>query len=134
MSLGVHPDVGGRQFQFVTDGQLHMRTCLHPEAVRKSIPLAPHYYSFFDLRREFRMRYKPEVVNCIRDMLDCILFESIYITYGLYPMTCIAIDLINGACIIVVCNFITYRYNNAHQKRKRNKYFSFHPIQPSYIS
>lgn len=70
MSLGVHPDVGGRQFQFVTDGQLHMRTCLHPEAVRKSIPLAPHYYSFFDLRREFRMRYKPEVVNCIRDMLD----------------------------------------------------------------
>jgi hypothetical protein len=70
-SMGVHPELGGRQVEFVTDGQLHFRACLHPEAMRKSIPLPPQYYSFFDLRREYRKMQKSNIViNCIRDMIE----------------------------------------------------------------
>ena len=44
---------GGDNFTLVTDGQLHLRQCLYPEAVRKNISL-PHYYQrFHDLRKEF---------------------------------------------------------------------------------
>lgn len=70
-----HPYHGGNQFTFCVDGQLHFRLCLHPEACRKNIHLAQHFYSFFDLRKEFKKFYKNEKpINCIKDMLDCILF------------------------------------------------------------
>ena len=72
----VHPDHGGRPFMFCVDGQLHHRLCLHPEACRKNIHLAQHFYSFFDLRKEFKKYYKNErPINCVKDMLDCILFK-----------------------------------------------------------
>jgi inhibitor of KinA sporulation pathway (predicted exonuclease) len=70
----VHPDHGGRPFSFCTDGQLHLRMCLLPEATRKNIALPAHFYKFFDLRKEFKKFYKTErPINCIKDMLDCIL-------------------------------------------------------------
>lgn len=70
----VHPDHGGRPFTFCTDGQLHLRMCLLPEATRKNIALPEHFYKFFDLRKEFKKFYKTErPINCINDMLDCIL-------------------------------------------------------------
>ena len=73
----VHPDHGGRPFSFCTDGQLHLRMCLLPEATRKNIILPLHFYKFFDLRKEFKKFYKTErPINCIKDMLDCILKQN----------------------------------------------------------
>ena len=72
-SKEVHPDHGGRPFCLCTDGQLHLRMCMHPEAARKGIDLAPYLHQFFDLRKEFKKFYKTNNINCIKDMLDCIL-------------------------------------------------------------
>ncbi|XP_027764898.1 epithelial splicing regulatory protein 1-like, partial [Empidonax traillii] len=44
----------GTSFCFCTDGQLHIRQVLHPEASKKSILLPECFYSFFDLRKEFK--------------------------------------------------------------------------------
>ena len=80
-SKAVHPDHGGRPFVFCTDGQLHLRMCLLPEATKKNIALPTHFYRFFDLRKEFKKFYKAErPINCIKDMLDCILVTVTLIT------------------------------------------------------
>ncbi|XP_058054122.1 RNA-binding protein fusilli [Anopheles bellator] len=40
-------------FRLVTDGQLPLRQCLHPEASAKEIDLPQYYWRFCDLRKEF---------------------------------------------------------------------------------
>lgn len=83
-SKNVHHDHGGRSFCLVTDGQLHLRLCLHPEASRKNIALADYFYKFYDLRKEFKKFYKVAVVNCIKDMLDSVSLEQFpQLDYGL---------------------------------------------------
>ncbi|XP_029447573.1 epithelial splicing regulatory protein 1 isoform X2 [Rhinatrema bivittatum] len=44
----------GTSFCLCTDGQLHVRQVLHPEASKKNILLPECFYSFFDLRKEFK--------------------------------------------------------------------------------
>src|SRR6218665_2460751 len=66
---------GPRSFDFCTDGQLHLRTCLLPEANRNRIQLPSHFRRFFDLRKEFRHFYKTnEAINGVKDILECILY------------------------------------------------------------
>ena len=43
----------GSDLTLVTDGQLHLRQSLYPEAVRKNITLPSYYQRFHDLRKEF---------------------------------------------------------------------------------
>ena len=45
------------RFRFVTDGQLHVRQCLFPEAQRANLALPSYYYQFHDLRKEFAAAY-----------------------------------------------------------------------------
>ncbi|KAK2190891.1 hypothetical protein NP493_65g02011 [Ridgeia piscesae] len=75
-SKEVHPDHGGKSFCFITDGPLHLRLCMHPEACKKNIHLPDHYYRYFDLRRDFKKFYKADVINCIKDMLEFIGIEE----------------------------------------------------------
>ncbi|XKL59479.1 hypothetical protein PGB90_000495 [Kerria lacca] len=44
-------------FRLVTDGQLPLRQCLHPEASSKNIELPEYYNVFHDLRKDFRTFY-----------------------------------------------------------------------------
>ncbi|KAI4565962.1 hypothetical protein MJT46_009337 [Ovis ammon polii x Ovis aries] len=44
----------GTSFCLCTDGQLHVRQILHPEASKKNVLLPECFYSFFDLRKEFK--------------------------------------------------------------------------------
>jgi len=60
--------------------------CLLPEATKKNILLPTHFCRFFDLRKEFKKFYKSErPINCIKDMLDCILsidtirYDTVYL-------------------------------------------------------
>lgn len=46
-------EIGG-PFTILTDGQLHLRQCLFPEAFRKNISLPNYYHRFHDLRKEFQ--------------------------------------------------------------------------------
>ncbi|KAG8226933.1 hypothetical protein J437_LFUL004651 [Ladona fulva] len=56
----------------VTDGQLPLRQCLHPEVSSKCIELPSYYDSFFDLRKEFAAFYhhSAEEITSVRDMID----------------------------------------------------------------
>ncbi|CAL1286236.1 unnamed protein product [Larinioides sclopetarius] len=63
-------------FHLVTDGQIHLRQVLHPEASQKNIHLPHYYHSFFDLRKEFRKLYNSEEIHCIQDMLNHLAMES----------------------------------------------------------
>ncbi|KAK1894749.1 Epithelial splicing regulatory protein 1 [Dissostichus eleginoides] len=40
-----------------TDGQLHIRQVIHPEAASKNILVPDCFYSFFDLRKEFKIHF-----------------------------------------------------------------------------
>ncbi|XP_039450527.1 RNA-binding protein fusilli-like isoform X1 [Culex pipiens pallens] len=50
-SLKIDPH--GANFRLVTDGQLPLRQCLHPEASAKDIQLPAYYWRFSDLRKEY---------------------------------------------------------------------------------
>lgn len=54
-SRNIDPD--SPTFRIITDGQLPLRQCLHPEACAKDIELPNYYCKFSDLRKEF-VRYK----------------------------------------------------------------------------
>ena len=65
-----------QQMVWVTDGQLPLRQCLHPESCTKGFDLPGYYNAFFDLRKEFRKAYPStaspaEPISCIQDMLNC---------------------------------------------------------------
>lgn len=60
--------------KFVTDGELPLRQCLHPEACNKNIELPEYYNSFIDLRKDFKAFYSsPEDMGSVREMIECIL-------------------------------------------------------------
>ncbi|XP_051920442.1 epithelial splicing regulatory protein 1 isoform X2 [Hippocampus zosterae] len=44
-----------------TDGQLHIRQVIHPEAASKSILIPDCFYSFFDLRKEFKTHFPSDL-------------------------------------------------------------------------
>lgn len=54
-SLSIDPN--SPNFKIVTDGQLPLRQCLHPEACAKELDLPDYYWRFSDLRKEF-VRHK----------------------------------------------------------------------------
>lgn len=54
-SLSIDPN--SPNFRLVTDGQLPLRQCLHPEATAKDINLPSYYWKFSDLRKEY-VRFK----------------------------------------------------------------------------
>eukprot|EP00123_Amoebidium_parasiticum_P016524 comp23475_c0_seq1/m.39237 comp23475_c0_seq1/g.39237 ORF comp23475_c0_seq1/g.39237 comp23475_c0_seq1/m.39237 type:complete len:755 (-) comp23475_c0_seq1:65-2329(-) len=43
----------GRTYCLVTDGAWDLRQCLTVEAAKKGIALKPHYFTYFDVRKEF---------------------------------------------------------------------------------
>uniref|UniRef100_A0A096MF52 Epithelial splicing regulatory protein 1 n=1 Tax=Poecilia formosa TaxID=48698 RepID=A0A096MF52_POEFO len=47
----------GTSLCLCTDGQLHIRQVIHPEAASKNIPVPDCFYSFFDLRKEFKNHF-----------------------------------------------------------------------------
>ncbi|KAI1894160.1 hypothetical protein AGOR_G00112960 [Albula goreensis] len=47
-------EANGAPVCLCTDGQLHIRQVIHPEASSKNIMLPESFYSFFDLRKEFK--------------------------------------------------------------------------------
>ncbi|KAM6910200.1 epithelial splicing regulatory protein 1 isoform 2-T2 [Xenentodon cancila] len=47
----------GTSLCLCTDGQLHIRQVIHPEAVSKNILVPDCFYSFFDLRKEFTKHF-----------------------------------------------------------------------------
>lgn len=62
----------------MTDGQLPLRQCLHPEACRKDLDLPTYYSIFHDLRKEvakFTAKGE-EPPQSIATMLERILFQS----------------------------------------------------------
>jgi len=56
----------------ITDGQLHLRQCLFPEAQRKGLlPLPDYYYRFHDLRKEFAAAHPNSTAGTVQDILNC---------------------------------------------------------------
>jgi len=44
----------------VTDGQLPLRQCVHPQVGSKDIPLSSVFNEFYDLQKEFNRKYLKE--------------------------------------------------------------------------
>lgn len=74
-------DPAAPSFRLVTDGQLPLRQCLHPEACNKDLQLPSYYQHFHDLRKELARFLQPRqpclhAVHSVRDMLACILYHD----------------------------------------------------------
>ncbi|GAB6030575.1 hypothetical protein CHUAL_007437 [Chamberlinius hualienensis] len=65
----------GRSFCFITDGPLHLRQCLHPETCNKNVELPDYYYTYFDLRKEYRKMYHGDEPFTITEMLNALEIE-----------------------------------------------------------
>ncbi|VDI45110.1 epithelial splicing regulatory protein 1-like isoform X1 [Mytilus galloprovincialis] len=80
---GVHPENGGKSFCLLTDGQSHLRQCLHPETCTKNYSLPSYFSKFYDLRNEFKKYYKTDNIQNIKSMLDYLgLQEDHSVEYG----------------------------------------------------
>ncbi|OWF42033.1 epithelial splicing regulatory protein 1-like isoform X1 [Mizuhopecten yessoensis] len=80
---GVHPENGGKSFCLLTDGQSHLRQCLHPEASNKNVTIPSYFNKFFDLRKQFRKFYKTDNIHNIKSMIDYLgLQEDHSVEYG----------------------------------------------------
>ncbi|CAG2159392.1 unnamed protein product [Oppiella nova] len=66
----------GRSFHLITDGQLHLRQVLHPEASNKGIPLPEYFNTFYDLRKEFRKFYRNNDIQTIDDIINYLCIEG----------------------------------------------------------
>ncbi|MEQ2251711.1 Epithelial splicing regulatory protein 1, partial [Ilyodon furcidens] len=53
----VNSEGAGTSLCLCTDGQLHIRQVIHPEAANKNILVPDCFYSFFDLRKEFKNHF-----------------------------------------------------------------------------
>lgn len=70
------------QMKLVTDGELPLRQCLHPEACYKKIDLPDYYNSFSDLRKDFKAFYSsPEDMKSVGEMIDCILLHEMMVLH-----------------------------------------------------
>uniref|UniRef100_A0A452S3V5 Epithelial splicing regulatory protein 1 n=1 Tax=Ursus americanus TaxID=9643 RepID=A0A452S3V5_URSAM len=70
----------GTSFCLCTDGQLHVRQILHPEASKKNVLLPECFYSFFDLRKEFKKCCpgSPDIDKLdVAAMTECILLSDL---------------------------------------------------------
>uniref|UniRef100_A0AAQ4NVU9 Epithelial splicing regulatory protein 1 n=1 Tax=Gasterosteus aculeatus aculeatus TaxID=481459 RepID=A0AAQ4NVU9_GASAC len=58
-----------------TDGPLHIRQVIHPEAASKNILVPDCFHSFFDLRKEFKKRFPTSDLKAlnVHNMAECIL-------------------------------------------------------------
>uniref|UniRef100_A0A3B5MS31 Epithelial splicing regulatory protein 1 n=1 Tax=Xiphophorus couchianus TaxID=32473 RepID=A0A3B5MS31_9TELE len=68
----------GTSLCLCTDGQLHIRQVIHPEAASKNIPVPDCFYSFFDLRKEFKNHFATSDLKALNAhvMAECILCNS----------------------------------------------------------
>uniref|UniRef100_A0A8C6NW87 Epithelial splicing regulatory protein 1 n=1 Tax=Nothobranchius furzeri TaxID=105023 RepID=A0A8C6NW87_NOTFU len=64
----------GTSLCLCTDGQLHIRQVIHPEAASKSLLVPDCFYSFFDLRKEFRHHFLSSDLKTLNShvMAECI--------------------------------------------------------------
>uniref|UniRef100_A0A665WEH5 Epithelial splicing regulatory protein 1 n=1 Tax=Echeneis naucrates TaxID=173247 RepID=A0A665WEH5_ECHNA len=68
-----------------TDGQLHIRQVIHPEAASKNILVPDCFYSFFDLRKEFKKNFPMSdlkalnaynMSECTLQCITCLIFSN----------------------------------------------------------
>ncbi|XP_065101620.1 epithelial splicing regulatory protein 1 isoform X2 [Paramisgurnus dabryanus] len=93
----------GNTFCFCTDGQLHIRQVLHPEASSKNILLPECFFSFFDLRKEFKQKFpsdgefKDLDLQIMADHLNVVVDSSshAFIAHKVQQMSDIVLALIS---------------------------------------
>lgn len=92
-------------FRIITDGQLPLRQCLHPEACAKDLELPSYYCKFSDLRKEY-VRYKSNGLS--RALVPV---EDVKNLSNMPPLpsqpTSIA-EMFTGTSILQFCDFILF--------------------------
>jgi inhibitor of KinA sporulation pathway (predicted exonuclease) len=59
-----------KKFCIIADGEWDLRCLLQRESKNKNIPLKPHYYKFFDLRKEFKKCFPHTHVRGLSSMVE----------------------------------------------------------------
>ncbi|CAF3359512.1 unnamed protein product [Rotaria socialis] len=100
----LHPDLGIK-LTIVCNDCLHLRQCLHPESVKKSIASIPIYYwSYFDLRLQFGQMYKTNEHEHLNSMLErlniCPISEADYSMRSIKHMELIVHRLLHDGTFI----------------------------------
>ncbi|TRY84584.1 hypothetical protein DNTS_001322 [Danionella cerebrum] len=93
----------GNSFCLCTDGQLHIRQVLHPEASSKNILLPECFFSFFDLRKEFKKNFPAEGqlkdldLQVMADYLNVVVDPSLHVgtAYKVQQMVDIVLALLS---------------------------------------
>jgi len=65
----VSKNLHNKRFCILTDGEWDLRQLLMRESMNKQIPLLPHYYTFFDLRKEYKKCFPNAHVRGLSSMV-----------------------------------------------------------------
>jgi len=63
-------NMSGKRYCIITDGDWDIKQLLLRESKNKGIPLAQHFYEYFDLRREFKKCFPNFVVRGLASMVE----------------------------------------------------------------
>ncbi|XP_038069597.1 epithelial splicing regulatory protein 1-like isoform X1 [Patiria miniata] len=106
----------GNTLCLLTDGQLHIRQCLHPQALNKNVELPDFFYSFFDLRKEMQ-KFHPgaTTITTVKDMADYLKIDT-----GSYNFTETGLDECRAmASIVQRLIHEGHRFTNPDQIRRK---------------
>jgi epithelial splicing regulatory protein 1/2 len=78
----------------VTDGQLPLRQCLHPEAGAKDIYLPSYYWKFSDLKKEYLNTKSGDLSRAIIPIADVMKLPNM--PAAVSPASMSLADILNG--------------------------------------
>ncbi|KAJ8290979.1 hypothetical protein GJAV_G00019900 [Gymnothorax javanicus] len=113
-------ELNGASFCLCTDGQLHVRQVIHPEASSKNIMLPECFYSFFDLRKEFKKNF-PSSPD-LNDLDIQVMSNYLNITTDSSDGTAAVLKVQTMASIIIALISDPVCYNFTHPEKVNEKF------------
>ncbi|XP_036395209.1 epithelial splicing regulatory protein 1 isoform X2 [Megalops cyprinoides] len=113
-------ETNGNSLCLCTDGQLHIRQVIHPEASSKNIMLPDCFYSFFDLRKEFKKNF-PSSAD-LKDLDIQVMADYLNVTAdpSAYTFASLKVQTMVNIVLTLISDPICYKFT--HPERVNDKF------------
>ncbi|XP_062841758.1 epithelial splicing regulatory protein 1 [Trichomycterus rosablanca] len=109
-SLCSELDTGaGSSFCLCTDGQLHLRQVLHPEASSKNILLPECFFSFFDLRKEYKKCFPSE--DKLSDLDLKVMADYLNVDSSVCSFTALKVHQMSSIALALISEPVCHKFS-----------------------
>ncbi|XDV40320.1 hypothetical protein PO909_009421 [Leuciscus waleckii] len=101
----------GNSFCLCADGQLHVRQVLHPEASSKNILLPECFFSFFDLRKEFKKKFLSEGELKDLDLQVMAEYLNVVVDSSLHAFTAYKVQQMADIVLALISDSVCHKFS-----------------------